>query len=116
MIVSIDGKNLEAEASVLTLVIYEQEFQADLIKDLFGKVKIEVPEDDESTLDFTLTDWSKLPKVVWAMLKTADSKTPRYSEWARKTKGVNLFELNEQVGDAVVDAFFRPTATAEEKN
>lgn len=112
---SIDGKQVEAQASVLTLVLYEQEFGKDLIKDLFGKTSLDDAEQDGSYIDFTLNNWTAIPRVLWAMCKTVDESVPRYREWAKGITGIDMFSLNQEIADAVVDAFFRPAAATEEE-
>lgn len=111
---SIDGKTIEAQASVYTLVLYEQEFQSDLIKDLFGKTSLE-DADQGAYIDFTLNNWAAIPRVLWAMAKTVDNTVPRYQEWAKGITGIDMFSLNQEIAEAVVDAFFRPAAATEEE-
>ena len=102
---SIDGKKVDAQASVFTLVLYEQEFGKDMIKDLFGKTSIDDVEQDGAYIDFTLNNWAAIPRVLWAMRKTADNSVPRYQEWAKGVTGIDMFALNEEVA-AVGDVDF----------
>lgn len=101
---TINGKKVQAELSAYTFVVYEQEFGSDMLSDVLGKV--EVDSDDNAIVDFTKTDWGHLTKAVWAMCKTANESIPNYKAWAKEAKGLRLFELNAQVGDAIADAFF----------
>lgn len=116
MEITINGKSCKAEISVLTLVLYEEEFDgADLIADLNGKVYASDADPDEAVLfDFTKTPWTKLMQGVWALLKTADESVPHFEKWAREVKELNSFEAKQVLSDAVSDAFFHIAATVSE--
>lgn len=112
---TINGKKAKGSMSALTFVIYELEFGTDLIQDLFGKVKADdLVEDEGVAFDFTQVDWAKLPKAVWAMLKTEKESTPSFKKWAGNCKQMNLFEWNAIVGEAIDDTFFHTAATERE--
>lgn len=110
--VEIDGENVKAEVSFQTALIYEAEFQRDLIKDFFGVSTTDpTVETDEGEnvvrVDFTKTNWTSTMKLLWAAIKTADPHAPSFTAWMKDTKGVNMWLLNEQLGAEVADCFFR---------
>lgn len=107
----IAGKKVKGEVSFYTAQLYEAEFRADLIKDLFGvqddSTLIEFKGDDVVKIDFTKVDWLATMKVLWAAIKTADERTPSYTKWMKQTQGVNLWEVRELLSDEIADCFFR---------
>ncbi|MBR3327913.1 MAG: hypothetical protein IKG22_11390 [Atopobiaceae bacterium] len=120
-----NGKNYEAKATFYTAYIYEMEFRSDLIRDLFGvqtaeqALEIERTGDGEDDyrivkIDFTKVNWTVVAKALWAAVKTADPSTPSYSEWMKKTAGVNLWLVQEELGNEISECFFRPEAAREE--
>ena len=104
-----DGTEHEYEATTYTLMVYEQEFKSDLIKDVFGRIDIERTQDnlDEDGnvryIDYTTENWLSYPKALWAMLKTSEAiarsegrrveTVPSFSAWALKASDLNLHEL-----------------------
>ena len=117
----IDGKTCEAKATFYTAHIYEMEFRSDLIRDLFGVQTAEQPLEVERTgdgeddyrivkIDFTKVNWTVVAKALWAAVKTADPSTPNYAEWMKSTSGVNLWLVQDQLGNEISDCFFRPEA------
>ena len=117
--VDIDGKTVDAEVSFLTLQLYEAEFRADIIQDFFGvqdgKAPVTYDENDESIvkIDFTKIAWSSITKALWAACKTANPSTASYSSWMKKTKGVNMWLVREQLAEEISDCFFRTGAAKE---
>lgn len=108
MIIDYGCGEKEIEANVWALMLYEQEFHSDLIKDVFGKQKVE--EDAEGGViefDYTAMNWYALTKALWAMLRSADGSVPRFSEWAKTATGMNMFLVFEGVTRAVSEGFFR---------
>lgn len=112
--VEIGGKEYEAEVSFYTAQIYEAEFRADIIKDLFGEQDLSSPfeldGDEVVKIDFTTVNWLAMTKALWAALKTADDSTPGYQVWMKKTSGTNLWVVQELIGAEVADCFFRSPA------
>ena len=117
----VDGKPSKAKATFYTAHIYEMEFRSDLIRDLFGVQTAEQPLELERTgdgdddfrivkIDFTKINWTVVAKALWAAVKTADPATPNYAEWMKSTSGVNLWLVQEQLGNEISDCFFRPEA------
>lgn len=96
--------------SVYTLMIYEQEFNADLIQDLYKKVVIRNDEKEDGViaeLDFRNVNWTALSRVLWAGLKTANDSLPSYKDWSKTITDVNFLELNNEIIPLVERAFFR---------
>ena len=124
--VDIDGVKRDAKVTFYTAQLYEVEFRSDLIQDLFGiqtaeqsvEMEVEGEGDDRDVritkIDFTKVSWTAVMKVLWAALKTADKSAPSYSEWMKTTSGVNLWLVQEQIGEEVSDCFFRSRASEED--
>lgn len=108
------GSTHKAAAGLNALVIYEQEFNSDLIKDVFGIV--EVTEEDlvESKskddvvfrLDYTKTNWTKIAKAIWACLKNHDDTIPSFTSWAKQIDDMNLIEAQNAAILAFNEVFF----------
>ena len=113
--IDIDGKEYNAKVTFYTAQLYELEFRSDMIQDLFGVQTAETTVDvagegDEARIvkiDFTKVSWSAVTKVLWAAIKTANDATPSYTEWMKTTSGVNLWLVQDLLGDEVSDCFFR---------
>lgn len=111
--ITVGGESRKAMASVLTLMLYEQEFGKGLIEDLFGKVE-NVAQDEDVVIDFTATNWTAMARVLWACLKTADDSLPGFAEWSRGADDLNMFEVAGKLNSLVNGAFFRtPDRTPE---
>lgn len=111
-----------------TLVVYEQEFHADMIKDVFGVIdakKTRIVYDDDGTLakiDYTNTNWHQNMKALWAMLKTysdvafaagdlaPNERVKPYFEWVCSVGKVNLDEIAAFVIDEMNAGLFRDAA------
>lgn len=111
-----------------TLVVYEQEFHADMIKDVFGIIdakKTRVVYDKDGTLaqiDYTNTNWVKNLMALWAMLKTysdvafasgdlaPNDRVKPYLEWVRTVGKVNLDEVAAFVIEEMNAGLFRDAA------
>lgn len=118
--VEIDGKKVNAEVTFYTAQLYEAEFRADIIKDLFGEQslepQLEMDGDAIVKIDFTKVNWLATAKVLWAAIKTADESTPSYTSWMKATKGLNMWLVSELLSAEVADCFFRADfAGAEEQ-
>ena len=131
--VEINGKKVNAEVSFYTAQLYEAEFKKDLIQELFGiqtvepsvefgeigeneedvKRFLDKPEEFITKVDFTKVSWFTVQKVLWAAIKTANPNTPSFSQWAKNTGGVNLWLVQELIGEEVTDCFFRAGAAEE---
>lgn len=115
--VEIDGKNYKASVTFYTAQLYESEFKSDMLKDFLGVQVFDAPKSDESSvlrIDFTKTNWLAAAKVLWAALKTADDRTPGYTQWMKNTSGANMWLVQEQLGLEVADCFFRAGASGED--
>ena len=113
MTLTINGESVECALSVLTLVLYEQEFDgADLIADISGKVTADDVNPDEDVLfDFAKVPWTKVMQAAWAMVKTVNQSTPHFEQWAAKVDQVNSWEIRAVVDSAVNETFFHSAAT-----
>lgn len=113
-----EGSNHAALAGLDALTIYEQEFRADLIQDVYGIVDITeadlegalkragAADDVVITIDYTRTNWTALTRAVWACLKSKDESIPSFAVWRKKTEGLNLRELSEAALPVFEETFF----------
>lgn len=104
----------EAVVSVETLMVYEQEFGGDLIRDFLGLQDMAEDEGPSDSVDFRQVNWTALVRVLWAALKVADPGMPRFAEWAAGLGDVDLLAVNAQLGPEVVRRFFRAGASVPE--
>ena len=116
--VEIGGKKVKAEVSFLTAQLYEAEFRSDIIQDLYGLQsfadgEFEFKDGSIVGIDFTKVRWLEVTKALWAAVKTADPTLPGYSEWVKTTSGANLWEIRDELVNAVNDCFFRAGAPEE---
>jgi len=115
--IEINGKQVKAEVSFYTAVIYEQEFMSDMLQDFFGVQKADSPIDVDGDsiikIDFTKINWASAMKVLWAAVKTANDSTAAYSTWMKKAKGANMWLIREQLADEISDCFFRAEPAGE---
>jgi hypothetical protein len=112
MTLTINGERVECALSVLTLVLYEQEFDgADLIADISGKVTTsDITPDADVLFDFAKVPWTKVMQAAWAMVKTVDQSTPHFEQWAAKVTQVDSWEFRSVVDSAVNETFFHSAA------
>lgn len=104
MLIDFGHGSKELVFSVLTCVIYEQEFGTDMIQDFFNRIDIKREQEDEDiivSLDFTQTPWTAYMKVIWAGMKAADDSTPPFMVWAKETTELELLETKEELVAAV---------------
>ena len=110
-----DGTEHEYEATTYTLMVYEQEFKSDMIKDVFGRVDLSGAAealDGEGNLkfvDYTIDNWNSYPRAFWAMLKTSEAiarsegrsfeKVPPFMQWCLSTRNVDMNEFSRTVID-----------------
>lgn len=115
--VSIDGKKVKGEVTFYTSWLYENEFAKDLISDFYGvqdMSPIMSMDGDEFKVDFTKVNWNAATRVLWAAVKTVKPNTPSYTEWMRKTRGVDTWDVRQKLDEAITECFFRTEAPAEE--
>lgn len=126
-----NGVEREYEATTYTLVLYEQEFKGDLIKDVFGKVDLRNAQtllDDDGNIvviDYTSDNWMAELKAFWAMLKTSEAicrrenrpclVVPSFIEWTQATRSIDMAELSRIVVTELNRGLFRAGATASEE-
>ena len=112
-----DNRELDIKVNFYTLYLYENEFGSDMIKDVFGVIKVrELKEDDDGgfELDYTTTNWTALTRALWASAKCADEDIPRYSEWAKTMgDGINMYALSGSFINIVRTELFRIGVPAE---
>ena len=126
-----NGTEHEYEASTYTLVIYEQEFKKDLIKDVFGRIDIRNAAknfDDDGNMiamDYTIDNWMGELRPFWAMLKTSAEiapsegrqydNVPPFVQWCVKTRSIDTGQISQAVFDECQRGFFRSGAADSEK-
>ena len=125
-----NGVEREYEATTYTLVLYEQEFKSDLIKDVFGRIDIRnaaknFDEDGNMiAIDYTMDNWMANIKAFWAMLKTSEAiarrenrvstQVPSFVEWCLSTRGIDMSEISQTVFDECQRGLFHAGAAASE--
>ena len=124
-----DGTEHEYIATTYTLMLYEQQFKLDMIKDVFGRIDLakavrNIDEDGNITaMDYTMDNWTAYPRAFWAMLKTAEQiarhegrKTEvveSFNEWCfEHYEGVDMSELSQKVFDECNRGLFHSGAAA----
>lgn len=120
--------DIDIEATAHTLVLYEQEFKSDLIKDVFGK-REQAEDSDGSTVvlfDYTVDNWNDELKALWAMAKTANDiandagevapkdRITSYTKWVRGLGKVNMRDVANAVVSCCMDGFFHTGAAVSE--
>jgi hypothetical protein len=124
------GKERELVASVHTLMIYEQQFKAGLIEDVFGRIELTPNEDDIDengnlrVADYTRDHWGAYVKALWAMLRAgADlarierrdyEPIPGYEEWSIRATHLDMAEISRIVVTECQRELFRSGAAASE--
>lgn len=115
--VTIDGKQEKADVTFYTAWLYEAEFGKDLISDFYGVADsspVLSMDDDVVKVDFTKVGWLAATRVLWAAVKTAKGSTPGYESWMKQTRGVDAWEVRQQLDEAISDCFFRAEAAGED--
>lgn len=108
---------VDALLSVFTLSIYEQEFHADLIQDLFGRAVLRKENDEEDVIfavDYRDTNWTALTRVLWAALKAADDTLPSFKEWSKAVDAIDLNAVHRAIVPEAMRQFFRAGASDSE--
>lgn len=105
---SICGRDVQIQGSPLTLVIYNQEFGADLMSDIAN-----------AYLGDTV-DAVALLKICWAMAKTKDKELANFDDWLSSfdAEEFDLLELKaslEVVVSAINAELFRVSASTEKE-
>lgn len=125
--VEIDGiGEAKLQATMLTLVIYEQNFDGkDIIADVFGRHEAK-DSGKEYVVDFTTDNWLAISRAAWAMCETewqlrndkgdaTPNERPKpYKQWVRQIGQVNMSQLSAAVVSEMWDGFFHTGAAASE--
>lgn len=120
--------DIDIEATAHTLVLYEQEFKSDLIKDVFGKREQAEDSDGSAVVlfDYTVDNWNDELKALWAMAKTANDiandagevapkdRITSYTKWVRGLGKVNMRDVANAVVSCCMDGFFHTGAAVSE--
>lgn len=126
-----NGTEHEYEATTYTLVIYEQEFKKDLIKDVFGRIDIRNAAknfDDDGNMvamDYTIDNWMGELRAFWAMLKTSSEiarsegrqfeSVPPFVQWCIRTRSIDMGQISQAVFDECQRGLFRSGAADSEE-
>lgn len=126
-----DGTEHEYEATTYTLMVYEQEFKKDLIKDVFGRIDTRQARsnfDEEGNLvawDYTIENWNAELRAFWAMLRTsseiarADGRryetVPPFVQWCLRTRSIDMGQVSQAVFNECQRGLFRSGAAASEE-
>ena len=126
MFIELEGYGeVEAVATAYTLVVYEQEFKGDLIKDVFGRQTADDSNEDV-VLDMTTDNWNAELRALYAMVRTAyelrwdrgdatkNEKPGPYQKWVKGLGAVNMREIADAVVNESIRGFFRTGAAASE--
>lgn len=122
----------EYEATTYTLLVYEQEFKRDLIKDVFGRIDIRnaarnFDEDGNVVaVDYTIDNWMGELRAFWAMLKTSEAiakrehraclPVPSFVEWCISTRSIDMGEISKLVYEECQRGLFRAGATGADED
>ena len=125
-----NGTEHEYEATTYTLMVYEQEFKKDLIKDVFGRIDTRAAVDNfnESgemiVADYTIDNWNAELRAFWSMLKTSEAiarsegrmieTVPPFMQWCLKTRSIDMGEISSTVFDECQRGLFRAGASDSE--
>jgi len=126
-----DGTQHEYEATTYTLVLYEQEFKRDMIKDVFGRIDVRAAAQnfDEDgnmvAMDYTIDNWNAELRAFWAMLKTSEAiarsdgkmaeAVPPFVQWCLKTRSIDMGQVSQAVFDECQRGLFRSGAADSEE-
>lgn len=126
-----NGTEHEYEATTYTLMVYEQEFKKDLIKDVFGRIDTRQAQgnfDEDGNLvawDYTIENWNAELRAFWAMLRTsseiarADGRryetVPSFVQWCLKTRSIDMGQVSQAVFNECQRGLFRSGAAASEE-
>ncbi len=126
-----NGVEREYEATTYTLVVYEQEFKRDLIKDVYGRIDTRrgasVFDEDGNIVvaDYTYDNWTDELRAFWAMLKTSEAickrenrpclPVPSFKQWCLETRSIDMGEVSELVYNECQRGLFRSGAADSEE-
>lgn len=126
-----NGTEHEYEATTYTLMVYEQEFKRDLIKDVFGRIDIRSASEnfDEDgnvvAMDYTIDNWNAELRAFWAMLRTSMEiarsegriyeRVPPFPQWCLATRSIDMGQVSQAVFDECQRGLFRTGAAASEE-
>ncbi len=117
MVLDFGSGATELKPCVKALVCYEQEFDRDMVADLFGTETVRVPEDGEGVLfsfDYTQFEWTAMTRALWACARAADPAFPGYMEWVDALGDIDLMKVAAEFVPAVRDALFHSAPTEAE--
>lgn len=125
-----NGVEREYEATTYTLVVYEQEFGKDLIKDVFGRIDVRKAienfdsEGNMVVMDYTVDNWNAELRAFWAMLKTSEAickrenrpclAIPSYPQWCLETRSIDMSQISQLVFEECQRGLFRSGAADSE--
>ena len=126
-----NGVEREYEATTYTLVVYEQEFKRDLIKDVYGRIDttrgatIFDADGNIVVADYTYDNWTDELRAFWAMLKTSEAickrekrpclPIPNFAQWCLETRSIDMGEISELVYNECQRGLFRSGAADSEE-
>lgn len=126
-----NGIEHEYEATTYTLMVYEQEFKKDLIKDVFGRIDTRQAQsnfDEDGNLvawDYTIENWNAELRAFWAMLRTSyeiarsegrqPAPVPPFVQWCLKTRSIDMGQVSQAVFNECQRGLFRSGAAASEE-
>ena len=118
-----DGTEHEYEATTYTLVIYEQEFKSDLIRDVFGRIDLRraaLNYDDDGNpiaMDYTIDNWTHELRAFWAMLRTSyeiaraegrkATPVPPFTQWCLSIRDIDMGQISQAVWEECRRGLFR---------
>lgn len=125
-----EGREHEYEATTYTLMVYEQEFKRDLIRDVFGRIDVREATqnfDDDGNIiamDYTIDNWNAELRAFWAMLRTSSEiarsegrkaeSVPSFTQWCLKTRSIDMGQISQAVFDECQRGLFRSGAADSE--
>ena len=118
----------EIVATAYTLLIYEQEFKRDMIKDVFGRIDLRKAalnydkDGNPVVMDYTMDDWNAELRALWALLRTAQElatrkgekrdAVPSFQKWVMDTGAIDMQLVSNAVVEECQRGFFRAGAAA----
>lgn len=115
MVIDYGSGEVEVLVTPWTLVIYEQEFQSDMVQDVLGKVVVRNEESEEGAItvfDYRDVNWTSYIKALWACMKAADDSLPCFKQWSKGIDGINILDVSQQLTPAIEEGLFRSGGTA----
>lgn len=114
-----EDEEIEYELCLRTLTIYEQTFGGDMLADLLGEQVVRRPSSDPDvviSIDYSMLNWTKAMKALWAAAKTANAKLPPFDKWQATFDGkkVDMWALMNDFVPNVHEVLFHSGATDSE--